>query len=105
MRLGALRECARNALSGLRSRRSVEAHPRNGADRRREELAFQRDQFSRGTLTCHRGVEDNMTMDTPLRVEIERLVVKMRFRQVGQVRELRLVANGRGFILVGHART
>jgi hypothetical protein len=28
---------------------------RNSADRRREELAFQRDQFSRGTLTCRGG--------------------------------------------------
>jgi len=28
-----------------------------------------------------------MIMDTPLRVEIERLEVKMRFRLVGQVRE------------------
>ena len=78
---------------------------RNSADRRREELAFLRDQFSRGTLTCHRGGEDNMTMDTPLQVEIERLEVKMRFRLVGQVRALRLVANGRGFLLLGHART
>jgi hypothetical protein len=38
---------------------------RNSADRRREELTFLRDQFSRGILTCHRGGEDNMTMDTP----------------------------------------
>ncbi len=78
---------------------------RNSADRRREELAFLRDRFSRGTLTCHRGGEDDMTMDTPLRVEIERLEVKMRSRLGGQVRDLRLVVNGRGFVLLGHART
>jgi hypothetical protein len=42
---------------------------RNSADRRREELAFLRDRFSRGILTCHREGEDNMTMDTPLAPE------------------------------------
>jgi hypothetical protein len=44
-----------------------------------------------------------MTMDTPLQVEIERLEVKMRFRLVGQVRDLRLLVNGRGFVLLGPA--
>jgi len=46
-----------------------------------------------------------MTLDSPLRVEIERLEAAMRSRLGGQVRELRLVANGRGFVLLGRART
>ncbi len=55
----------------------------NRADRGRAVLAFLHDQFSRGSLTGYRGVEDNMTMHTPLRVELERLEVKMRYRLSG----------------------
>jgi hypothetical protein len=46
-----------------------------------------------------------MIIDPALREEIERLEVKLRSRLGGQVHNLRLVVNGRGFVLLGHART